>query len=204
MGLIDKSMTFSKLELERLDLNKIELTKQELEALGLETSRLKFERSKETGELISFVYRHAKTRELKGVREGFARGKQICVLSKELKATGIIEENVLYSVLMKAMHGGKKGFVVVSATPILFKARIETSIVPKAIYQVSVSFGNKVIYFDPKDGKSHYSRTLEGVLGVLAARHDIEHKEQIIEDFRMQAEIVIRRLEADGYILPSR
>lgn len=75
---------------------------------------------------------------------------------------------------------------------------------PKAVNYVSLSFGNNLIYFDPENGKSHCSRASEGILGVLAARHGIEHKEQIIEDFRMQAGIVIRRLEADGYILSLR
>lgn len=204
MGFIDESMAFGKLELEKLDLNKIELTKEELRALGLETSRLKFEVSKETGELIGFVFRHGKSKELIGVREDFARGKQICVLSKELKATGIVREKVLYSVLMKAMHGGKKGFVVVSASPKFWPASIKTTIIPKFTYKVSVTFGNKVIHFDPLNGNSATSRTLKGVLQVLEERHDIENKEQVIKDFRTQAEMAVRCLEADGYILPSR
>jgi hypothetical protein len=40
-----------------------------------------------------------------------------------------------------------------------------------------VSFGNKTIYLDPKDGKSAMSRTLDGVLPVLKERKDIENHE---------------------------
>lgn len=176
----------------------------ELERFELEKSRLKFVKSKETGELISFVCRLSISKELIGVRESSDRRKRICVLSKELKAQGIVRENTLYWAELKPMHGGKKGFVVVAVTPILFKARIETTIVPKVIYQVCISFGNKTIYFDPKDGRSLTSRTLEGVLGILNAREDIEDKEQVIEDFKAQAAIMLRRFEADGYIVKPR
>ena len=40
-----------------------------------------------TGELIGFVSRHSKTRQLKGVREDSRYGKQICVLAEDLKGT---------------------------------------------------------------------------------------------------------------------
>lgn len=206
MGLIEESlvkMGIGRCGLEDLDLNKFKFNKSELTALGLETSRLKFVKSKETGELISFVYRHSKTRELKGVREEFSRGKQICVLSKELKERGIVRENVLYTVLMKAMHGGKKGFVVVAASPMFWSARIETTIIPKFSYKVSVSFGNKTIYFDPLNGKSPTSRTLKGVLRVIDERHEIENKDMVIQEFKKQAYIIIRRLETDGYIITA-
>ena len=51
------------------------------------------------------------------------------------------------------MHKAK-GYVVVAATPVQFPATVETIIVPKTLYKVTVSFGNKTIYLDPKDGKS--------------------------------------------------
>ena len=101
--------------------------------------------------------RHSKTRQLKGVREDSRYGKQICVLSEDLKGT--IEPNVLYSVELKPMHKSK-GYVVVAATPVRFPAVVETVIIPKTLYKVTVTFGNKTIYLDPKDGKSAMSRTL--------------------------------------------
>ena len=105
-----------------------------------------------------------KTRQLKGVRENYTLGKQICILSEDLKGT--IEPNVLYSVELKPMYKAK-GYVVVAATPVQFLATVETIIVPKTLYKVTVSFGNKTIYLDPKDGKSAMSQTLNGVLQIL-------------------------------------
>ena len=105
-----------------------------------EKSQIKFAKSERTGELIGFVSRHSKTRQLKGVREDSRYGKQICVLAEDLKGT--IEPNVLYSVELKPMHKAK-GYVVVAATPVQFPATVETIIVPKTLYKVTVSFGNK-------------------------------------------------------------
>lgn len=162
-----------------------------------EKSQLKFAKSESTGELIGFVSRHSKTRKLMGVREDSRFGKQICVLSEDLK--GKIEPNLLYSVELKPMHKAN-GYVVVEARPVLFQAQVETVIIPKTLYQVTVTFGNKKIFFDPKDGKSPMSRTIEGVLSILHARRDIEHREGVIEDFLRQAKALIKRMEADGFL----
>ena len=62
---------------------------------------IKFAKSERTGELIGFVSRDSKTRQLKGVREDSRYGKQICVLAEDLKGT--IEPNVLYSGELKLM-----------------------------------------------------------------------------------------------------
>ena len=61
-----------------------------------EKSQIKFAKSERTGELIGFVSRDSKTRQLKGVRENYALSKQICALAEALK--GSIEPNILYSV----------------------------------------------------------------------------------------------------------
>ena len=157
----------------------------------------KFAKSERTGELIGFVSRHSKTRKLMGVREDSRFGKQICVLSEDLK--GKVEPNVLYSVELKPMHKAN-GYVVVAATPVLFPAQVETVIIPKSLYQVTVTFGNKKVFFDPKDGKSAMSRTIEGVLSVLQSRKDIKDQEGVISDYLHQAKALVRRLEADGFI----
>ncbi len=60
----------------------------------MQKSQIKFTKSERTGELIGFVSRHSKTHQLKGVREDSRYGKQICVLSEDLKGT--VEPNVLY------------------------------------------------------------------------------------------------------------
>lgn len=115
-----------------------------------EKSQIKFAKSERTGELIGFVSRHSKTRKLMGVREDSRFGKQICVLSADLK--GKVEPNVLYSVELKPMHKAN-GYVVVAATPVLFPAQVETVIIPKTLYQVTVTFGNKKVFSIRKTGK---------------------------------------------------
>ena len=162
-----------------------------------EKSQIKFAKSERTGELIGFVSRHSKTRKLMGVREDSRFGKQICVLSEDLK--GKVEPNVLYSVELKPMHKAN-GYVVVAATPVLFPAQVEKKNIPKSLHQVTVTFGNKKVFFDPKDGKSAMSRTIEGVLSVLQSRKDIKDQEGVISDYLHQAKALVRRLEADGFI----
>jgi hypothetical protein len=162
----------------------------------IEKSLLKFAKSEETGELIGFVSRHSKTNQLKGVRENSTFGKKICVLAQNLKGT--IIPNILYNVEMKSMHNGN-GYVVVSVSPMLFKAHIETVIVPESIYQIRINFGNKTIYFDPKDGKTHSSKTVEGVLEILAARKDMADLDSVVDDFRKQAGVLLQQMEKDGY-----
>ncbi|PXV57440.1 hypothetical protein CLV62_15224 [Dysgonomonas alginatilytica] len=166
--------------------------------MALETSQIKFAKSEETGELIGFVSRHSKTKKLKGVRENSIYGKKICVLSEELKGT--IIPNQLYNVELKAMHQGN-GYVVVSAIRALFKATIDTVLVSNALYQVRISFGNKTIYFDPKDGKSPSSRTIDGVIRALTIRNDIEDTDNVIQEFNTQAKELIDRMKTDGYYI---
>ena len=74
----------------------------------------------------------------------------------------------------------------------------------QSVGKVTVSFGNKTIYLDPKDGKSAMSRTLDGVLPVLKERKDIENHEEVIADFIKQAQELIRRFEQDGYIYTGK
>lgn len=165
--------------------------------MALEKSQLKFAKSERTGELIGFVSRHSKTCKLMGVREDSRFGKQICVLSEDLK--GLVDPNLLYEVELKPMHKAN-GYVVVSATPVLFRAQVETVLIPKVMYQVTIVFGNKKVFFDPKDGKSPQSRTIDGVLTVLRNRRDIENKEDVISNYLRQAKALVSRMEMDGFI----
>ena len=165
--------------------------------MAIETSQLKFAVSEQTGEMIGFVSRHSKTKKLKGVRENSMYGKKICVLSEEIKGT--IHPNVLYNVELKPMHKDN-GYVVVSALPALFKAEVKTVITAKSLYQVNVIFGNKTIYFDPKDGKTSSSRTTDGVLEILNKREDIEDKEFVIEEFKKQATSLLQQMKQDGFM----
>jgi hypothetical protein len=163
--------------------------------MTLEKSQIKFAKSEETGEIIGFVSRHSKTKKLKGVRESSHYGKKICVLSEDLK--GRITPNVLYDVELKQMHN-QNGYVVVSATPVKFKGQLKT-VVSKGIYQVTVTFGNKTIYFDPVDGKSSSSKTIEGVIGILRERPDIADLDSIIKEFEILANELVAKMQRDGY-----
>lgn len=151
----------------------------------VEKTQLKFAVSEATGKLIGFVSRHSKTRQLRGVREDSHYKKKICVLSEEL--AGQIRPNILYSVELKAMHNSH-GFVVVAASPVLFRPSIETVLTPAGTYRIVISFGNKTVYFDPVHGKSYTSKTLSGVIALLRKRTDIEDLDRVIERFKAEAE----------------
>ena len=166
--------------------------------MGIEKSQIKFVVSEKTGETVGFVSRHSKTKHLKGVRENSIYGKKICVLSEKLKGT--ITPNILYEVELKPMLKSN-GYVVVSAVPAKFKAQVETIIVTKSIYQVIVKFGNKTFFYDPVDGKSPSSRTVEGVLKLLESRNDIEDLDETIDTFKKQAARLKEMMSKDGYYM---
>mgnify|MGYP000124314191 CR=1 FL=1 len=159
-----------------------------------QTTKLKFYTSETTGQLISFVY-ITKTGLLKGVREDSDRNKKIVVLSPELKDS--LKPNVLYDVELADMRSGK-GYIVKSATPVLFQASVNKRIIPRKVYKVSAKFGNKAIFFDPLGGKSDSSRTLQGALKALEAREDIADKELVIADFKEKCLELLRRMKEDG------
>lgn len=90
-----------------------------------------------------------------------------------------------------------KGYVVVTAIPILFEAGIETVIKPFSVYQVIISFGSKIIYFDPVNGKSPLSRTKEGVIEVLGSRADMKDAPAVIAEFVKQADYLLEVMKND-------
>lgn len=158
-------------------------------------TKLKFYTSTTSGKLVSFV-RETRTDKLKGVREDSDCKKKICVLSSDL--VGAIIPNTLYDVQLIEMKS-KKGYVAISASPVLFNAKIEDCVIPKAIYKVSATFGNKTIFFDPLDGKSESSRTLNGALKELESRNDIADKELVIANFKEKGNSIIQTMQSDGY-----
>lgn len=168
--------------------------------MALEKSQIKFAVSEDTGELIGFVSRHSKTKKLKGVRESSHYGKKICVLSQDLK--GRIQPNILYEVELKEMRSNN-GYVVVSASPVKFGAKVETVVVAKSIYRVTVTFGNKTIYYDPKDGKTPSSRTRGGVIKLLRSRCDIADHQNVIDEFIEKADSLKKKMENDGIYIPE-
>lgn len=165
--------------------------------MKLEKTRLKLSESQQ-GELIGFVSRHGKRRKLFGVREDSPLGKKVCVLSEHLK--GQLKPDKLYEVEVKPMRSST-GYVIVTAEPILFSAKIEVAIEPNAVYQITLKFGNKTIYYDPLNGQSSSSNSIDGVLNVLEQRDDIADKKDTLQKFVLEAGKLLDRMVRDGVIL---
>ena len=165
--------------------------------MKLEKTRLKLLESQTKGELVGFVSRHPKAGRLLGVREDSHYGKKICLLSDHLK--GKLKPNILYEVSVKPMRSGT-GYVIVAAEQIFFVAQVETTIIPKITYRITVKFGNKNIYFDPLNGRTSSSTTIEGVLNVLEQRDDILNKADIIQSFVQEASNLLDRMVKDSVL----
>lgn len=165
-------------------------------------TKLKFTKSNHSDSLVGFVSINPKNHRVKGVREDSKEPKKICIASTILAP--LIELGVLYDVQMIPMRNASAGFIVVSAEPAAFEARIETVIVKNAVYQVKVKFGNKTILFDPMDGKRDSVRNMNGVIKVLESRKDIKNPMQVIDDFIKSGNIVLAHYQSDGYYVPSQ
>lgn len=166
--------------------------------MAIEKTRIKFAVSEETKQIIGFVTRNSITRKLKGVDENKDSPKKICVLSEDLK--GLIQPGILYDVELKPMRKGN-GYVVISATRPCYNAEIEKIIIRKSVYQIRITFGHKIIYFDPKDGNSPSSRTITGVVKAMRERKDLADIEGVIERFNVVANELLEKMEQDGYIV---
>ncbi len=162
----------------------------------LEKTQLKLAKLDETEELVGFVSRNPHTQKLKGVREDSHFGKKICILARELKDK--LLPNKLYDVELKPMHS-RAGYVIISAKITQFTALVDMCVLRGEQYKVTVSFGNKTIYFDPKDGSSHSSRTLEGAVKLLNARDDIQDKEFVVDCFIKRSLQLLSMMKADKY-----
>ena len=159
-------------------------------------TKLKFTKSEKTGAYVSFVSQNPKTGRICGVRQDSEYPKKICILDKKLMCDVLL--NVLYDATLIPM-AEKNGYVVIEVNPVQFKATIETTYVPKAVYVVEVKFGNKVIRFDPMDGRKDTIRTIEGCKSVLEKRVDIKDVTQVVEDFVDAATDIIRKFRNDGF-----
>lgn len=158
-------------------------------------TKLKFIKSEKTGAIVSFVSQNPKTGRICGVRQDSPYPKKICILDKKL--VGEVLLNVLYDVTMIPM-AEKNGYVVISITPVQFKATIATTYVKKAIYRIEVEFGNKTIVFDPYEGKKDTICTLKGCLSILEKRVDIKDITQVVADFEESARKLLQFMKGDG------
>jgi len=165
-------------------------------------TKLKFAKSQRSGSWVGFVSINTKNGCVKGVREDAKEPKKICVVTSELAP--FIEPGVLYDVQMIPMKNKNAGFIVVEAEPHAFEANIESVIVKNAVYMINVKFGNKVIKFDPKDGRLDSVRTIDGVVKVLESRKDIKNQLQVIDDFIKSANILLTTFENDGHYVARK
>lgn len=166
-------------------------------------TKLKFKESEITGEPIAFAFWDKSTKSLLGVNMDDQTKKKICVLSPDLKKKNIVKPGILYSASVH-LSTKRNSYIVDNVKQYKFKAKVETQIVTKCFYQTIITIGNEKIYYNPFDGKSEFSRTLDGVLGLLEARDDIFNKEETISAVKRSARTVNQYLEADGYILPTK
>ena len=160
------------------------------------STKIKFTKSEETGAVIGFISQNPVTKRISGVRQDCGYPKKICVLDKAIAPDILL--NVLYDAVMIPMKE-KDGYVVISATPVQFKATIETVYVPKAIYQVLVRFGNKTVVFDPKDGIQDTRKNLVKCRQLLEKRVDIKDISTVVDDFLVHAHHLLKRYEKDGF-----
>lgn len=164
-------------------------------------TKIKFIKSGQTGAYIGFVSQNPKTKRIVGVRQDSEYPKKICIIDKKLSS--LIVPNILYDVTLIPMKE-KDGYIAIEANPVAFRATIETSYVPKAIYKIEVKFGNKTILFDPVDGKKDSVRTVAGVREVLEKRMDIENLQGVLDDFLEAADLLMKYYNSDGVQLRKR
>lgn len=160
-------------------------------------TKLKFTVSDKTYATVGFVSQNSKTGEIRGVRQDDQHPKKICVVDRKIASDILL--NTLYDVVMVPM-ANKDGYVVIEATPVQFRATIETTYIPKAIYHIDVKFGNKKIQFDPKDGRKDSVRKLDLCRRVLETRVDVKNLPQVMEDFDEAVSNLLRKYENDGFI----
>lgn len=165
-------------------------------------TKLKFTRSERSGAWVGFVAINPVNGYMRGVKEDEKTLKMVCVVSREIEDT--IEEGILYDVEMIPMCNKKSGYIVIKAKPHLFAAHMESTVIKHAVYQLTVKFGNKTITYDPKDGKQHSVRTIEGVVEVLRARKDVLCLNQVIEDFIKSANLLYSVYQNDGYYVGTK
>ncbi len=170
--------------------------------MNIEKTQLKLAVSKRSGILVGFVYRHAKTKKLLGVREDAPCGKQICLLSDDIPLADI-RPNKLYEASLKAMHNGN-GYVIVELKPIEFEPQIEIKVVTQKQYLITLTFGHKVVYYDPIKGRTPSSRTPSGVISLIKEREDILDKNQAIEDFLEHVKILESIMKNDNVHPPAQ
>lgn len=159
-------------------------------------TKLKFIRSDVSGSPVSFVSKHLDTGRIYGVRQDSKYPKKVCIVDKAIADQIML--NALYNCTLVPMTE-KNGYVVISAEPVQFRAKINSTYIKGNVYVVEVKFGNKTIRFDPFCGRKESVKNLKECKRVLERRIDIKNVMQVAEDFERAAIAMVRIMENDKY-----
>lgn len=183
------------------DKNKIENHGAGVEKI---VTKLKFTKSDKNGALISFVSQNPVNNVVCGVRQDSPYPKKIVIIDRE-KANNILT-NVLYDCTLipmtpvlneKTGENHIPGYIAIEATPVQFKATVTTKYIRGIKYMVEVSFGNKIIRFDPFRGKRESVKSLPACRAILEKRCDVQNLLEVVEDFEMAVVNIIELMKHD-------
>lgn len=156
---------------------------------------LKFTKSEQSDQLVSYVSTNPVTGQIKGVRADSQYPHRIVVCSPAV--TSVILPNVLYKVSLVPMVSAK-GYICISAEPQQFSAAVRIEYTPKEKYQILVSFGNKTMLYDPFKGKQSSVLTLQGFIETLQRRLDIRNIEMVLAEINIAASDLNKKMKKDG------
>ena len=183
------------------DTNKIESTGAGVEKIR---TKLKFIKSEKNGALISFVSQNPVNNVACGARQDSPYPKKIVIIDREMANNILV--NILYDCVLipmtptlneKTGENHIPGYIAIEANPVQFKATVTTKYIRGIKYMVEVSFGNKVIRFDPFKGQKESVKSLPACRAVLEKRYDVKDLMDTVESFEEAALNLLDLLKED-------
>ena len=183
------------------DTNKIEPTGAGVEKIR---TKLKFIKSEKNGALISFVSQNPVNNVVCGVRQDSPYPKKIVIIDREMANNILV--NILYDCVLipmtptlneKTGENHIPGYIAIEANPVQFQATVTTKYIRGIKYMVEVSFGNKVIRFDPFKGQKESVKSLPACRAVLEKRYDVKDLMDVVEDFEVAALNLLKLMKQD-------
>ena len=183
------------------DTNKIESTGAGVEKIR---TKLKFIKSEKNGALISFVSQNPVNDVVCGVRQDSPYPKKIVIIDREIANNILV--NVLYDCVLipmtkvlneKTGENHIPGYIAIEANPVQFKATVTTKYIRGIKYNVEVTFGNKVIRFDPFKGQKESVKSLPACRAILEKRYDVKDLMEVVEDFETAAISLMELMKQD-------
>lgn len=183
------------------DTNKIEPTGAGVEKIR---TKLKFIKSEKNGALISFVSQNPVNNVVCGVRQDSPYPKKIVIIDREMANNILV--NILYDCVLipmtptlneKTGENHIPGYIAIEANPVQFQAAVTTKYIRGIKYMVEVSFGNKVIRFDPFKGQKESVKSLPACRAVLEKRYDVKDLMDVVESFEVAAHNLLDLLKED-------